>query len=51
MLSLLDSGSMVSLVQHDNFDYFIRLKLGHAKGPEPSFHILFKLKGVNEDYI
>ena len=48
MPSLLDSGSMVSLVQSDYFDHFIQLKLEPTKGPEANVHNLFKLKKASE---
>ena len=47
MALLLDSGSMVSLVQQSYFDWNIKQKLGPARGPEATFHNLFNLKGAN----
>ena len=45
--SLLDSGSMVSLVQQHYFDENIKPKLGPARGPEANLHNLFDIKGAN----
>ena len=45
--SLLDSGSMVSLVQQSYFEQNIKPKLGPARGQEANLHNLFDLKGVN----
>ena len=47
LASLLDSGSMVSLVQQSYFDQNIKPKLGPARGPEANLHNLFDLKGAN----
>ena len=47
MASLLDSRSMVSLVQQSYFDQNIKPKLGPARGPEVAMHNLFDLKGAN----
>ena len=47
MASLLDSGSMVSLVQQSYFDQSIKQKLGPARGLEVILHSLFDLKGAN----
>ena len=47
LASLLDSGSMVSLVQQSYFDQNIKPKLGPFRGPEATSHNLFDLKGVN----
>ena len=47
LASLLDSGSMVSLVQQNYFDHNIKPKLGPARGPEANLHNLFDLKGAN----
>ena len=46
--SLLDSGSMVSIVRQDYFDHYIKPNIGPAKGQDVSAHNLFKLKGSNE---
>ena len=48
LASLLDSGSMVSLVQQSYFDQNIKPKLEPASGPEANLHNLFDLKGANE---
>ena len=47
LASLLDSGSMVSLVQQSYFDPNINPKVGPARGLEASSHNLFDLKGAN----
>ena len=47
LASLLDSGSMVSLVQQCYFDQNIKPKLGPTRGPEANLHNLFDLKGAN----
>ena len=47
LASLLDSGSMVSLVKQSYFDQNIKPKLEPAKGPEANLHNLFDLKGAN----
>ena len=47
LASLLDSGSMVSLVQQHYFDQNIKPKLGQARGPEANLHNLFDLRGAN----
>ena len=46
LASLLDSGSMVSLVQQSYFDWNIKPKLEPARGLEVSLHNLFDLKGA-----
>ena len=51
LTSLLDSGSMVSLVQQSYFDLNIKPRLGLTRGPEANLHNLFDLKGVNGDDI
>ena len=43
LASLLDSRSMVSLVQQSYFDQNIKLKLEPARGPEANLHNLFDL--------
>ena len=48
LASLLDSGSMVSMVQQSYFDQNIKPKLGPTNGPEANSHNLFDLKGTNE---
>ena len=47
MASLLDSQSMVSLVQQGYFDRNIKPKPGPSRGPEATSHNLFDLKGAN----
>ena len=47
LASLLDSRSMVSLVQQSYFDRIIKPKLGPAKGLEANLHNVFDLKGAN----
>ena len=47
MASLLDSGSMVSLVQQSYFDQNIQPKLGPPKETKAAWHNLFNLKGAN----
>ena len=47
LASLLDSGSMVSLVQQSYSDQNIKPKLGPARGPEANLHNLFDFKGAN----
>ena len=47
LASLLDSGSMVSLVQQSYFDQNIKPKLEPARGSEANLHNLFDLKGAN----
>ena len=47
LASLLDSGSMVSLVQQSYFDHNIKPKLGPARGSEANLHNSFDLKGAN----
>ena len=44
---ILDSGSMVSLVQQSYFDQNIKPKLSPARGQEANLHNLFDLKGAN----
>ena len=51
MASLLDSGSMASLVQQSYFDKNIKPKLGPARGPKAISHNLFNLKGINRGEI
>ena len=45
--SLLDSGSIVILVQQSYFDHNIKPKFGPARGLEPNSHNLFDLKDAN----
>ena len=47
MASLIDSGSMVSLVQQSYSDRNIKQNLGPARGLEATSHNLFDLKGAN----
>ena len=47
LASLLDSGSMVSLVQQSYFDWNIKPKLEPDRGSEANWHNLFDLKGAN----
>ena len=47
LASLLDSGSMVSLVQLSYFDQNIKPKLSPARGPEANLHNLFDHKIAN----
>ena len=47
LTSLLDSGSMVSLVQQSYFDQNIKPKLEPARGSEANLHNLFDLKEAN----
>ena len=47
LASLLDSGSMVSLLQQSYFDQKIKPKLGPARRLEANLHNSFELKGAN----
>ena len=51
MASLLDSGSMVSLVKQSYFDRHIKPNLGPTRGPEATSHNIFDLKGVSRGEI
>ena len=45
--SLLDSGSMVSLMWQDHFNRYVRLQLGPAEGSVADTHHLFDLTSAN----
>ena len=47
MPSLLDSGSMVSLMQQTYFNRYFRLQLGPVEGAVAEAHNLFDLKSAN----
>ena len=47
MPSLLDSSSMVSLMQQDHFNSYFRLQLGPAEGSVPDAHHLFNLTSAS----
>ena len=45
--SLLDSGSMVSLMQQDHFNQYFRLQLGPTEGSVADTHHLFNLRSAS----
>ena len=49
--SLLDSGSMVSLMQENHFNQYFRSQLGPAEGSVADAHHLFNLTSVSSGAI